>query len=158
MHSCRVRVMELWSTLCYMFFILRIADNLVSPPTMHLSALSIPHHSIPSTRLAPNHLENFETNSHLCLFSLLKFHIFFHIKTLRITQRTWHLCMTYTCECTDVCNSVYAISVKGEIIPFDQFSICMVLYYQISNKVYFESLLFKCKPNHINALWRTILH
>ena len=29
-HSCRVRVMELWSTLCYMFFILRIADNLVS--------------------------------------------------------------------------------------------------------------------------------
>ena len=66
-HSCRVRVMELWSTLCYMFFILRIADNLVSPPTMHLSALSIPHHGIPSTRLSPNHLENFETNSHLCL-------------------------------------------------------------------------------------------
>ena len=30
-------------------------------------------------------------------------------------------------------NSVYAISVEGEIIPFDQFSICMVLYYHISN-------------------------
>ena len=67
-HSCRVRVMELWSTLCCVFFILRIADNLVSPPTMHLSALSIPHHSIPSTRLSPNPLENFEANSHLCLF------------------------------------------------------------------------------------------
>ena len=60
--------------------------------------------------------------------------------------------------CVLMCsNSVYAIGVSGEIIPFGQFSICMVLLYHIFNKEYFESLLFKCNSNHINALWRTIL-